>query len=144
MLRLSGLRPGYRLAVEVGQGLGEVIKQDVNGYPAIAVAHHTRPPLGCCATEQDRWVRLLYGLWVGDNALESDKLSSVRCLLLSPDRFHRLNALAQHLPPQLKWRAMMRHFLAIPPPANAEKDPAVRQPVQRGDRLGQHNGIMFD
>ena len=35
---------GYRFTAEVGQRLGEVVQKDINGYPAIAVAHDAGSP----------------------------------------------------------------------------------------------------
>ena len=116
---------GYRLTAEVGQSLGEVSQKDINGYLAIAVAHSACSPLGRRTAEQDRWMGLLHGLRVRDNALKGNELPSVRCFFLGPDRLHRLDAFAQHLPAPLERHAMMFHFLAIPPAANAVQDAAM-------------------
>src|ERR1700737_3208916 len=76
-------------------------------------------------TEQNRRMRLLHRLRPTPNRVEIHELTMVARLLLGPERFNRLDPLAQQLPSPLEGRPMIFHLLGVPAAANAEYHPAI-------------------
>src|SRR5205823_9134702 len=74
--------------------------------------------------------------------VELDELTGIFRLRAPPDLLHRLDALAHQLEARGERRAMVGHLLFVPAAADAEQQPAVRQPVDGGNRSEEHTSEL--
>ena len=74
---------------------------------------------------------------------ESDQVAVILSHVLSPDRLDRLDLLAQELPARAEGGAVVRHLFAVPAPADAEDEPAVRKVVDARHLFGSLDRVAL-
>ena len=94
--------------------------------------------------DPDRRATGLEGFWVGPEFVEIHEFTMVFGFLLRPNLFHRQDFFTHFCPALGVVRAMVLHFLAIPPGTNAEHNPAARQHIEGCHLFGQCNWVPLD
>jgi hypothetical protein len=92
--------------------------------PTVAILNGATRGVRVSAPDDDRWVRLLNWLWVGNHWAEIDKCTVVFSPILRPDSSHGFDPLLHQLMARGESRAMIFHLLFVPAITDAEKEAA--------------------
>src|SRR5690606_2202222 len=111
--------------------------------PAVAEIYYPPQRVIGFAAEDHRRMRLLEGLRIRPHGVEIYHLAVELGFLLSPERLHRENPLAQQLEARLVAGTVVLHLPDVPATADAEYEAAVRETVETRHRLGADDRIVL-
>ena len=139
---MDGSRPAASQASAELAELGQDVAPAVDRHPAVAVlrdmAERHRP---AGAAHDHR--RLADRLRPRPARREADVLALERTGFLGPELLHGQHLLPHDLPTLRGIDAVLLHLVDVPADTDAEQEPSVAREVERGDGLGQHDGIVL-